>query len=51
MRRSLLLLSAALTVLSTGLACAQNDTPRNLILFIPVVAFGRWVETRFAWKR
>ncbi len=22
-----------------------------LILFIPVVWFGRWVETRFAWKR
>ena len=22
-----------------------------LILFIPVVAFGRWVERRFAWKR
>jgi polar amino acid transport system permease protein len=22
-----------------------------LILFIPVVTFGRWVETRFAWKR
>ena len=22
-----------------------------LILFIPVVIFGRWVETRFAWKR
>jgi polar amino acid transport system permease protein len=22
-----------------------------LVLFIPVVAFGRWVETRFAWKR
>lgn len=22
-----------------------------LILFIPVVALGRWVETRFAWKR
>jgi polar amino acid transport system permease protein len=22
-----------------------------LILFIPVVLFGRWVETRFAWKR
>lgn len=21
-----------------------------LVLFIPVVAFGRWVETRFAWK-
>jgi polar amino acid transport system permease protein len=22
-----------------------------LVLFIPVVAFGRWVEHRFAWKR
>ncbi|TMI05027.1 MAG: amino acid ABC transporter permease [Betaproteobacteria bacterium] len=22
-----------------------------LILFIPVVCFGRWIETRFAWKR
>jgi polar amino acid transport system permease protein len=22
-----------------------------LVLFIPVVAFGRWVEMRFAWKR
>jgi polar amino acid transport system permease protein len=22
-----------------------------LILFIPVVWFGRWIETRFAWKR
>lgn len=22
-----------------------------LILFLPVVIFGRWVETRFAWKR
>jgi polar amino acid transport system permease protein len=22
-----------------------------LILFVPVVIFGRWVETRFAWKR
>lgn len=22
-----------------------------LILFVPVVLFGRWVETRFAWKR
>ncbi|WGD56002.1 alkaline phosphatase family protein [Bradyrhizobium sp. CB1650] len=35
MRRSLVLLSAGLTVLSTGLASAQNNTPRNLILFIP----------------
>jgi polar amino acid transport system permease protein len=22
-----------------------------LILFVPVVAFGRWLETRFAWRR
>ncbi|WP_159994767.1 amino acid ABC transporter permease [Roseomonas sp. 18066] len=22
-----------------------------LVLFIPVVALGRWIETRFAWKR
>lgn len=22
-----------------------------LILFVPVVIFGRWIETRFAWKR
>ena len=22
-----------------------------LVLFIPVVILGRWVETRFAWKR
>ena len=22
-----------------------------LILFVPVVYFGRWIETRFAWKR
>lgn len=35
MRRSLVLLSAALTVLSCGLASAQNNTPHNLILFIP----------------
>ena len=35
MRRSLVLLSAGLTVLSTGLASAQNTTPHNLILFIP----------------
>jgi polar amino acid transport system permease protein len=22
-----------------------------LVLFVPVVIFGRWIETRFAWKR
>ena len=35
MRRSLVSLSAGLTMLSTGVAFAQNSTPRNLILFIP----------------
>ncbi len=35
MRRSLVLLSAGLTLLSTGMASAQNNTPHNLILFIP----------------
>src|SRR6266576_2457400 len=35
MRRSILLLSAGLTLLSAGLASAENNTPRNLILFIP----------------
>jgi polar amino acid transport system permease protein len=22
-----------------------------LVLFFPVVVLGRWIETRFAWKR
>jgi Type I phosphodiesterase / nucleotide pyrophosphatase len=35
MRRSILLLSAGLAVLSAGMASAQNAKPRNLILFIP----------------
>src|SRR6202171_2222938 len=35
MRRSIVLLSAGLTLLSAGVASAQNGTPRNLILFIP----------------
>jgi predicted AlkP superfamily pyrophosphatase or phosphodiesterase len=35
MYRSLVLLSAGLTVLSAGLAAAQNNAPKNLILFVP----------------
>src|SRR6266566_150919 len=35
MRRSMMLLSAGLTLLSADTAFAQNSTPRNLILFIP----------------
>src|SRR5712671_3740059 len=35
MRRSIMLLSAGLITLLAGAASAQNDKPRNLILFIP----------------
>jgi polar amino acid transport system permease protein len=40
-----------------GLAFSYNPSPLTLgamaylILFVPVVSLGRWVETRFAWKR
>jgi predicted AlkP superfamily pyrophosphatase or phosphodiesterase len=35
MRRSIVLLSAGLTLLSIGVASAQNPSPHNLILFVP----------------
>src|SRR5260370_5343428 len=35
MRRPLMLLSAGLTLLSAGTALAQNNTPHNMILFVP----------------
>lgn len=41
----------------TAYAFSYNASPlvlgavAYLVLFIPVVIFGRWVETRFAWKR
>ncbi len=35
MRRPLMLLSAGLTLLSAGTALAQNNTPHNVILFVP----------------
>jgi arylsulfatase A-like enzyme len=35
MRRSILLLSTGLTLLSAGTAFAQNGTPHNVILFVP----------------
>lgn len=40
-----------------GYSFSYNPSPLTLgaiaylILFIPLVWFGRWVETRFAWKR
>ena len=42
---------------TTAVSFAGNATPLTLgaiaylILFIPVVILGRWIETRFAWKR
>src|SRR5580704_16317041 len=35
MRRSILLLSTGLTLLSAGMAIAQNGTPHSVILFVP----------------
>jgi len=40
-----------------GVSFSFNPTPLTLgaaaylLLFLPVVILGRWVETRFAWKR
>ena len=40
-----------------GVSFTFNPTPLTLgalaylVLFLPVVVLGRWVETRFAWKR
>ena len=42
---------------TTGQSFSGNATPLMMgaiayvILFIPVVALGRWLETRFAWRR
>jgi polar amino acid transport system permease protein len=41
----------------SGMAFSGNPTPlmlgalAYLLLFLPVVVAGRWVETRFAWRR
>ena len=42
---------------TTAVSFAGNATPLTLgaiaylVLFVPVVVLGRWIETRFAWKR
>src|SRR2546422_442503 len=42
---------------SSGASEAGNPTPLTLgalaylVIFLPVVVFSRWIETRFAWKR
>ena len=48
MRRAIVLLSAGLTMLSAATASAQNDTPRNLILFVPDGLRGRIVTPQTA---
>ena len=48
MRRSIVLLSAGLMLLSTGMASAQNSTPHNLILFVPDGLRGRIVTPETA---
>jgi predicted AlkP superfamily pyrophosphatase or phosphodiesterase len=48
MRRSLMILSAGLTLFSAGTASAQNNTPRNLILFVPDGLRGRIVTPQTA---
>jgi len=48
MRRSVVMLSAGLTLLSAGAAFAQNNTPHNLILFVPDGLRGRIVTPESA---
>ena len=48
MRRSLAFITAGLTLLSAGTAFAQNDTPRNLILFVPDGLRGQIVTPQTA---
>ena len=48
MRRSIVSLSVCLTVLSAGVALAQNATPHNLILFVPDGLRGRIVTPQTA---
>ncbi len=48
MYRSIVLLSAGLTLLSAGIASAQNATPHNLILFVPDGLRGRIVTPQTA---
>src|SRR4030081_2792448 len=48
MRRAIVLLSAGLTFLSVTGVSAQNDKPRNLILFVPDGLRGRIVTPQTA---
>jgi polar amino acid transport system permease protein len=54
---SVVAVSEILGAAQSAMAFSGNPTPlmlgavAYLVLFLPVVAAGRWVETRFAWKR
>lgn len=54
---SVVALSEILNQASSSASLAGNATPLTmgalayLVLFLPVVIFGRWVETRFSWKK
>lgn len=54
---SVVALHEILNQASSGASESGNATPMMLgalaylILFVPFVALGRWVETRYAWKR
>jgi len=54
---SVVALSEILNQASSSASLAGNATPLTLgaaaylAIFLPVVIFGRWIETRFAWKR
>ena len=50
-------LGEILSQASSGMSFSFNPSPLTLgaaaylVLFLPVVVLGRWIETRFAWKR
>ncbi|MCC7273961.1 MAG: amino acid ABC transporter permease [Alphaproteobacteria bacterium] len=54
---SVVAVSEILSSAQTAVSFSFNPSPLTLgaaaylVLFIPVVMLGRWVETRFAWKR
>jgi polar amino acid transport system permease protein len=54
---SVVAVSEILGAAQSGMAFSGNPTPlmlgavAYLLLFLPVVIAGRWVETRFAWRR
>ena len=54
---SVVAVSEILGAAQAGMAFSGNPTPLTLgaiayiVLFIPVVMAGRWIETRFAWRR